>query len=67
MKKVLFVLKDMNVGGVEKALLSLLNEMDRQEYKITVLLLQNRGGFLNEIPEDVEVKVLERYQDIEGK
>lgn len=66
MKKVLFVLKDMNVGGVEKALLSLLNEMDRQEYKITVLLLQNRGGFLNEIPEDVEVKVLERYQDIEG-
>lgn len=66
MKKVLFALKDMNVGGVEKALLSLLNEMDKQEYKITVLLLQNRGGFLNEIPEDIEVKVLDSYQDIEG-
>lgn len=66
MKKVLFALKDMNVGGVEKALLSLLNELDRQEYKITVLLLQNQGGFLNEIPKDVEVKVLESYQDIEG-
>lgn len=66
MKKILFALKDMNVGGVEKALLSLLNEMDRQEYKITVLLLKNSGGFLNDIPTDVEVKILDQYQEIEA-
>lgn len=66
MKKILFALKDMNVGGVEKALLSLLNEMDRQEYKITVLLLKNSGGFLKDIPADVEVKILDQYQEIES-
>ena len=55
----------MNVGGVEKALLSLLNDMDRQEYKITVLLLKNSGGFLKDIPTDVEVKILDQYEEIE--
>ena len=56
MKKILFVLKDMNVGGVEKSLISLLNEMDFDEYKVTVLLLKNYGGFLDAIPNGVEVK-----------
>lgn len=66
MKKVLFVLKDMNVGGVEKSLISLLNEMDFKEYKVTVLLLKNQGGFLNAIPKEVEVKVLEKYEMTES-
>ena len=29
MQKILFALKDMNIGGVEKSLISLLNEMDQ--------------------------------------
>lgn len=66
MKKVLFVLKDMNVGGVEKSLISLLNEMDLKKYKVTVLLLKNQGGFLDVIPNEVEVKVLEKYEMIES-
>lgn len=66
MKKILFVLKDMNVGGVEKSLISLLNEMDFDEYKVTVLLLKNYGGFLDAIPNGVEVKVLEKYEKIES-
>lgn len=66
MKTVLFVLKDMNVGGVEKSLISLLNEMDYQKYKVTVLLLKNNGGFLESIPDNVEVKTLEKYEVIES-
>lgn len=66
MKKVLFVLKDMNVGGVEKSLISLLNEMDLKKYKVTVLLLKNQGGFLDAIPKEVEVKVLEKYEMTES-
>lgn len=66
MKKILFALKDMNVGGVEKSLISILNEIDYQKYKVTVLLLKNNGGFLDSIPKCVEVKILEKYKTIEA-
>lgn len=66
MKKILFVLKDMNVGGVEKALISLLNEMNFQEYEVAVLLMKNSGDFLDSIPNNVEVKYLEQYDMIES-
>lgn len=65
MKKVLFMLKDMNVGGVEKSLISLLNEIDYQKYKVTILLLKCDGGFLKDIPNNVEIKVLDKYEEIE--
>ena len=40
MKKILFAVKNMNVGGVEKSLLSLLNTLDRTEYEVDLLLLE---------------------------
>lgn len=56
MKRVLFMLSSMNIGGVEKSLLSLLSEMPKSEYEITVLLLEKKGGFLEYIPEGVKVE-----------
>ena len=35
MKKLLFMCISMNIGGTEKALLTMLNEMDRKKYDIT--------------------------------
>lgn len=61
MKKILFVVKSMNIGGVEKSLISLLNTISKDEYNVDVLLLENNGGFLNQIPSWVNVKVLEEY------
>lgn len=54
MKRVLFMLSSMNVSGVEKSLLSLLLSIPENKFKITVLLLEKKGGFL----EEMEVKRL---------
>lgn len=64
MKKILFVVKSMNIGGVEKSLISLLNTMSKTEYDVDVLLLENSGGFLQQIPSWVNVKVFDEYLSI---
>lgn len=63
-KKILFMLINMNVGGTEKALLSMLGEMDKEEYDVTILMLEEYGGFLEDIPKWVKVKYLENYSKI---
>lgn len=64
MKKVLFMCINMNIGGTEKALLTMLNEMDTGKYDITLLMLEKFGGFLNEIPGYVNVKYIDGFRDI---
>lgn len=53
MKKVLFVLPHMLCGGVEKALLSLINEMPKKEVEITILMVKAEGEFIKLIPPHV--------------
>lgn len=67
MKKVLFVVKNMNVGGVEKSLLSLLNTLDRTGYEVDLLLLEEYGGFLDAIPEWVNVIICKDYATIKDE
>ena len=67
MKKILFAVKNMNVGGVEKSLLSLLNTLDRTEYEVDLLLLEEYGGFLNAIPDWVNVIVCKDYAAIKDE
>lgn len=44
-KKILFAIKNMNIGGVEKSLLSLLNTIDKNKYEIDLLLLEKKEDF----------------------
>lgn len=64
MKDILFMAINMNVGGTEKALLTMLNELPKEKYKITVLLLEKSGGFLNQIPEWVQLKYVNEYKEL---
>lgn len=64
MKNILFMAINMNVGGTEKALLTMLNEFPKEKYKVTVLLLDNYGGFLNQIPKWVQLKYLNKYKEL---
>lgn len=64
MKKILFAVINMNIGGVEKALLNMLEEMPQDKYDVTVLMLEEYGGFLDYIPDWVNVKVLDCYEEI---
>ena len=63
-EKILFMLTYMNLGGTEKAFLNLLDEINPQEYEVTLLLLEKKGELMNSIPEWVEVKVLENYDTL---
>lgn len=64
MKRILFMCINMNIGGTEKALLTMLNEIDRSKYDITLLMLEEYGGFFNEIPSFVKVKYVHEYKKI---
>ena len=64
MKKIAFVLNSMNMGGTEKALLSMLNAMDLLENKVTIYLLAKKGELLSEIPNNVIVKEIKGYEKI---
>ncbi|MBM7618266.1 glycosyltransferase involved in cell wall biosynthesis [Bacillus tianshenii] len=65
-KKVLFMVINMNIGGTEKALLNMINEMPKDQYDITVLMLEEYGGFLAHIPEWVNIQHFNGYKKIKG-
>lgn len=64
MKRIIFVIESMNIGGTEKALLSMLYEIPPHKYDITILLLENTGGFIEYIPDGVRVITLNEYEKL---
>ncbi|WP_241773428.1 glycosyltransferase [Chryseobacterium sp. Leaf394] len=51
--KVLFRQRSMEMGGVEKVILSMLNGLDREKFNMTICLNINQGELRNEIPAHV--------------
>lgn len=51
--KILFRHRSMEMGGVEKVLLSIINNLDREKFDITVCLNLNQGELRNEFPADI--------------
>lgn len=56
--KILFRHRSMEMGGVEKVLLSLLNNLNRNKFEMTVLLSLDQGELRDEIPSHVRKVVL---------
>lgn len=54
-KKLLFVNGHLNVGGVEKSLADLLNNLDYHKYDVDLLLLEDKGTYLQQIPKEVNI------------
>lgn len=55
MKKIIFFAFDMNIGGMEKALLVLLNQLVNK-YEVTLVLEHKRGPLLNKLDKRVNVQ-----------
>lgn len=55
MKKLLFVIPTMRMGGAEQSLVSLLNTIDLSCYEIDLLLFEKNGELLDRIPPKVNV------------
>lgn len=64
MKKIMFMCINMNIGGTEKALITMLNEIDSSKYDVTVFMLEEYGGFLSELPSYVKVRYLSGFKNI---
>lgn len=58
MKKILFMIHDLSVGGAEKVLVNLVNNMDKRKFDITVMALF--GGGVNEqyLNKDIKYKAV---------
>lgn len=55
MKKILFIMSNLNCGGAEKALVSLLKTIDYSQYEVDLLLFRHEGIFLKQVPEEVNI------------
>ena len=53
-KKVLFTAYTLDVGGVETALVNLLNELVK-EYDVTLVLEKKQGVFLNDLNDQIKI------------
>ncbi|MGG0729865.1 glycosyltransferase [Bacillus paramycoides] len=54
-KDVLFVINNLNCGGAEKSLISLLHTMDYSRYNVDLFLFKHEGLFFNKIPKHVNI------------
>lgn len=55
-KDILFAGFSMDLGGIEKALLNLVNRIDKKKYNITIVLEEKRGIFLEQINQKVKIE-----------
>lgn len=58
MKKIAFVVPHMLCGGVEKGLLTLINELPKSDYDITIYMVKAEGEFIGLIPNHVKKQEL---------
>lgn len=54
-KKLLFTAYSLDVGGIETALINLLNFLDYTKYEVTLILEKKEGVFLDLVPKEVSV------------
>lgn len=54
-KKILFVMNNLNCGGAEKALISLLEIIDYSKYDVDLFLFKHVGIFINKLPKEINL------------
>ncbi|MBN9647090.1 glycosyltransferase [Terrisporobacter glycolicus] len=54
-KNIIFVMSNLECGGAEKALISMLEVFDYSKYNVDLLLFNQKGIFLNKVPKQVNI------------
>tara|TARA_R110001583_G_scaffold95839_1_gene239884 strand:+ start:2095 stop:3279 length:1185 start_codon:yes stop_codon:yes gene_type:complete len=54
-KEILFIMNNLNCGGAEKSLVSLLQALDYSQYNVDLFLFKNEGMFLKQVPQEVTI------------
>ena len=58
-RRIVFVLPSFNVGGAEKVTINIVRQIDPKDYEITLVVLNNEGPLVDEVPAHVEIISLE--------
>ena len=59
MKKILFLIESLHLGGAEKSLISLLNNLDLDKYEIEILQYKKGGEFEKFIPAEIKLSSID--------
>lgn len=62
-KKIGFFITSLGIGGIEKALLSMVRVMDKQKYDITIYTIEKKGKLLSEFEKEVKVKEIDDLKE----
>lgn len=65
-KKVLFLIHTLQIGGAEKVLVNLVNNIDKSKYDVTVMTVINTGAFRNELDNDIKYKTIFNIKFLNG-
>jgi glycosyltransferase involved in cell wall biosynthesis len=57
-RKVFFLIPSLTGGGAERVMLHLLKHLDRSKYCPVLLLFKRKGEFMQELPDNIEVRIL---------
>jgi glycosyltransferase involved in cell wall biosynthesis len=61
-KRILFLLPSLNGGGAERVVLTLLQHLDRERFEPILVLMEEKGRYLGQVPEDIEMIDLQATQ-----
>lgn len=65
MKKILFVIDELNMGGAQKSLINLLKIMDYKNYQVDIVMFREKGILESELPIEVhKIKLCSKDQAI---
>jgi glycosyltransferase involved in cell wall biosynthesis len=60
-KRILFVIASLEGGGAERVMIRILQRLNRRKFQPSILLIERKGVFLNDVPEDVPIFDCGRY------
>ena len=65
MKKILFVINNLNIGGIQKSLVNLLNELVN-EYDVSLVVFSEEGELFNELPSNIKIIKVNKILQVLG-
>lgn len=64
MKKIAIFSNDLSVGGIQKSLYNLLNNLDYKKYEVDVYLMQEKNFYQDKLPKEVNIYYLKKHNKI---
>lgn len=54
-KKIIFLAYNLDIGGIERAILNYIKQIDKGKYEVYLMLEKKEGIYLDEVPNDVKI------------